>query len=53
MLPAKGKPYVKLPETVTVIEEEKLKLECTVVGSNSPYVEWKVGKGLKLDFTTV
>ncbi|XP_054278207.1 basigin isoform X2 [Macrosteles quadrilineatus] len=38
-----GKPYVKLPEFITVIEEEKLKLECTVVGSHNPYVEWKVG----------
>jgi len=38
-----GKPYVKLPEFITVIEEEKLKLECTVVGSPTPYVEWYIG----------
>lgn len=38
-----GRPYVKLPDTVTVVEEEKLKLECTVVGSHNPVVEWKVG----------
>uniref|UniRef100_A0A1B6M8H5 Ig-like domain-containing protein n=1 Tax=Graphocephala atropunctata TaxID=36148 RepID=A0A1B6M8H5_9HEMI len=38
-----GRPFVKLPDTVTVIEEEKLKLECIVIGSPPPTVEWKVG----------
>jgi len=38
-----GRPYVKLPETVTVTENEKLKLECIVIGSPPPTVEWTVG----------
>ncbi|KAG8289582.1 hypothetical protein J6590_101607, partial [Homalodisca vitripennis] len=38
-----GKPFVKIQETVTVIEEEKLKLECIVLGKPAPTVEWRVG----------
>ncbi|KAG8313013.1 hypothetical protein J6590_010105 [Homalodisca vitripennis] len=42
-----GKPFVKIQETVTVIEEEKLKLECIVLGKPAPTVEWRVEQRTK------
>lgn len=38
-----GKPIVRLPRTITVVEGEKLVLECTVLGKPTPVVEWRVG----------
>lgn len=38
-----GKPVVRLPRTITVVEGEKLVLECTVLGKPTPVVEWRVG----------
>ena len=45
-----GKPVVRLPRTITVVEGEKLVLECTVIGKPTPDVTWRYGK---LDDTVI
>nr|XP_018906801.1 PREDICTED: basigin isoform X1 [Bemisia tabaci] len=39
-------PYAKLHKYVNVVEEEKLKIECTVYGKPTPHVQWKVNDTL-------
>jgi hypothetical protein len=38
------KPYVGMQKDVTVVEGEKLKLECVVVGKPPPDISWTFGK---------
>jgi hypothetical protein len=38
------KPHVGIQKDVTVVEGERLKLECIVLGKPSPEVSWTFGK---------